>query len=72
MKIVMDFRKYDGVVGGVEQAVIQITKYIAMKRHQVIMLCKSNRFAEVKKIFENEPNIITIPLPVNTPDIINR
>jgi len=45
MKIVMDFRKYDGVVG-VEQAVIQITKYIAMKWHQVIMLCKRNRFAD--------------------------
>jgi len=66
MKIVMDFRKYDGVVGGVEQAVIQITKYIAMKRHQVVMLCKSNRLSEVKEIFENEPNIITLPLPVNT------
>nr|QNO53319.1 D-inositol-3-phosphate glycosyltransferase [Methanosarcinales archaeon ANME-1 ERB6] len=66
MKVVMDFRKYDGVVGGVEQAVIQITRYVTVNGHQVIMLCKSNRFAEVKKIFEHEPNIITIPLPVRT------
>ena len=46
MKVVMDFRKYDGVVGGVEQAVIQITKYVARKGHRVIMLCKRNRFAD--------------------------
>jgi glycosyltransferase involved in cell wall biosynthesis len=66
MKIVMDFRKFDGVAGGVEQAVIQITKYVAKKEHQVIMLCKGNRFSEVKKIFKNEPNVITIPLPAHT------
>ncbi len=28
MKIVMDFRKYDGVVGGVEQGVFQVIKYL--------------------------------------------
>ena len=66
MKIVMDFRKFDGAVGGVEQAAIQITKYVATKGHQVIMLCKGNRFSGVKEIFENDPNIITIPLPVHT------
>ena len=66
MKIVMDFRKFDGVVCGTEQAVIQIAKYVAMKGHQVIMLCKGNRFSEVKEIFENDPNIITIPLPVRS------
>lgn len=66
MKIVMVFRKFDGVVGGVEQAAIQITKYAATKGHQVIMLCKGNRFSEVKEIFENDLNIITIPLPVHT------
>jgi len=66
MKVVMDFRKYDGVVCGVEQAVIQITKYVARKGHRVIMLCKGNRFSEVKKMFENDPNIITIPLPVRS------
>lgn len=62
----MDFRKFDGVVGGVEQAAIQITKYAATKGHQVIILCKGNRFSEVKEIFENDLNIITIPLPVHT------
>ena len=52
MKIVMDFRKFDGVVGGVEQAVIQITRHAAKKGNQVIMPCKRNRFPEVKEIFE--------------------
>ena len=60
----MDFRKFHGVVGGVEQAVIQITRHTAKKGHQVIMLCKRNRFFEVKEIFENAPNVISIPLPV--------
>ena len=47
----MDFRKFDSAVGGVEQAAIQITKYVATKGHQVVMLCKGNRFSEVKKIY---------------------
>jgi len=66
MKIVMDFRKFDGVVGGVEQGVIQITKYAAAKGHRVVLLCKSNRLAEAKRIFESDPNVATRPLPVRS------
>ena len=66
MKIVMDFRKYDGVVGGVERGVIEITKYVATRGHQVILLCKENRFSEVGGLFENVPNITLIPLQVLT------
>ena len=32
MNIVMDFRNYDGVIGGVEQVVIQITRYAVSQR----------------------------------------
>ncbi len=64
MKIVMDFRKFDGVVGGVEKGVVRITEYVAGKGHQVIMLSKRNRISDVKKIFEGVPNITFIPLPV--------
>ncbi len=66
MKIVMDFRKFDGVVGGVERGVIEITKYVATQGHQVVLLCKENRFSEVENIFENVPNVILIPLRVLT------
>jgi hypothetical protein len=66
MKIVMDFRKFDGVIGGVERGVIEITKYVARHGHQVILLCKENKFSEVENIFENAPNITLIPLQVLT------
>ena len=66
MKIVMDFRKYDGVVGGSEQGVIQITKYVASHEHKVIMLCKERKLADVKRFFEGTPNISFIPLHVQT------
>lgn len=64
MKIVMDFRKFDGVVGGVEKGVIRITEYVAGKGHQVIMLSKRNKISDVKKLFEGVPNLTFIPLPV--------
>jgi len=66
MKIVMDFRKYDGVVGGVEQGVIQITNYVANHEHEVVMLCKENKLTDVKRFFEGTPNISFIPLQVQT------
>jgi glycosyltransferase involved in cell wall biosynthesis len=66
MKIVMDLRKFDGVIGGVERGVIEITKYVARHGHQVILLCKENKFSEVENIFENAPNITLIPLQVLT------
>lgn len=66
MKIVMDFRKYDGVVGGVEQGVIQITNYVANHEHKVVMLCKERKLADVKRFFEGTPNISFIPLHVQT------
>lgn len=66
MKVIMDFRKYDGVVGGAEQGVIQITNYIANNEHKVVMLCKEKKLADVKHIFKGTPNISFIPLQVNT------
>ena len=47
MKVVFDFRKYDGVIGGVEQGVIQITKYLTSIDHFVVILCKKNKTKEV-------------------------
>ncbi len=66
MKILMDFRKYDGVIGGVEQGVIQITKYITENNHTVVLLPKSSRLEEIKEIFHDTPNLKLIPLPVPT------
>lgn len=66
MKIVFDFRKYDGVVGGVEQGVIMITKFLTRIDNTVVVLCKNNRIEKVKKIFSEHQNIKIIPLPVTS------
>jgi len=66
MNIVMDFRKYDGVVGGVEQVVTQIISQIAPKGHTFILLSKQSRLDEVKDLFCDVPNIKHLPLPVES------
>ena len=66
MNIVMDFRKYDGIVGGVEQVVSQIISQIAPKGHTFILLSKQNRLDEVKDLFHDIPNIKHLPLPVQS------
>ncbi len=66
MNIVMDFRKYDGVVGGVEQGVIQIAKRVAQEGHKIILLSKSNRIGNAKEIFKDTENIKHVALPVKT------
>ena len=66
MKIVFDFRKYDGVVGGVEQGVIQITRYITSIEHSVVILCKRSRLEQVENVFKEHQNLKIIPLDVST------
>jgi glycosyltransferase involved in cell wall biosynthesis len=66
MKIVMDFRKYDGVVGGVEQGVVQITRYATAHGHPIVLLCKQNRYEEVKTLFQDKENLRIVPLDVST------
>ena len=66
MKVIFDFRKYDGVVGGVEQGVIQVTRYITSIGHSVVILCKRNQPEQVKKIFNEDQNLKIIPLDVNS------
>jgi glycosyltransferase involved in cell wall biosynthesis len=66
MKIVMDFRKYDGVVGGVEQGVFQITRYATAHGHWIILLCKRKRYEEVRRLFQDSKNLRIEPLDVAT------
>lgn len=71
MKVVMDFRKYDGVVGGVEQRVIQVTRSIMTHGHSVVLLCKRNKLDEVRRLFDENSSLKIVPLNVAT-HIINR
>jgi len=66
MKVIFDFRKYDGVVGGVEQGVIQIVKYITGIEHSVVILCKRNRIEGVKNIFTEGKHLSIIPMDVTS------
>jgi glycosyltransferase involved in cell wall biosynthesis len=66
MKVVVDFRKYDGVVGGVEQGAIQISKYLAKNNHNVILVCKKNMHDEVEEIFTAVDNLKIMALDVLT------
>ena len=66
LKIVMDFRKYDVVMAGVEIVVYNICKYLSDRGHKVVLLCRFNRIKEVKKIFSGLKNIKFISLPVKS------
>ena len=66
MKIVFDFRKYDGVIGGVEQGVIQTAKQITKIGCSVVILCKNNRLDQVNNLFSGDQNLTIIPLDVTS------
>ena len=70
MKLCMDFRKYDGVVGGAEQLIVQIVRHTSSKGHPVILLAKQNRLQEVESMFRGEKNVTCLPLPVTTHAIL--
>jgi glycosyltransferase involved in cell wall biosynthesis len=64
MKILIDFRKYDGVIGGVERGVIEITNYLNSQEHNVIMVYKASRNAAVEALFKDTSNLTLMPLKV--------
>jgi glycosyltransferase involved in cell wall biosynthesis len=66
MKIIMDFRKYDGVVGGVEQGAIQITRYMCGRGDQVILACKQNKCQEIKELLGDLNGLTVLPLTVRS------
>lgn len=66
MKVVIDFRKYDGVIGGVERGVIEISKHLGHAGHQVVLLPKASRLREVEGILAGVPNLTFVPLNVRS------
>ena len=72
MKLVIDFRKYDGVVGGVEQGAIQVTRYLCSRDHEVTLVCKLNRYREVQDIFGGTDNLNLVPVDVPTHEMSIR
>ncbi len=66
MRVLIDFRKYDGVVGGVERGVVEITRHLTSWSHEVLILCKANRLEEAERLFETTDGVDVLPLPVRT------
>lgn len=66
MNTLIDFRKYDGVVGGVERMVIEVTRYLASQGHSVTLLPKSTWADEVRGVFSGTPNVGILPLAVRS------
>jgi glycosyltransferase involved in cell wall biosynthesis len=66
MKIILDFRKYDGVIGGVERGVLEIVRYVAQQGHKIVILPKESRLQEVRGHFEGILNLKFIPLQVRS------
>ncbi|MFC1498419.1 glycosyltransferase family 4 protein [Verrucomicrobiota bacterium] len=69
MKIIMDFRKYDGVIGGVEQGALQITKHVARKGGEVLLACKEIRKNDVRHLFDSMDGITVVPIPISSHSI---
>ncbi|UCD05616.1 MAG: glycosyltransferase, partial [candidate division WOR-3 bacterium] len=66
MKIIMDFRKYDSVIGGVEQGAIQITRYVCERGEQVLLVCKERRLVQVEDLFGELDGLKIVTVPVQS------
>ena len=66
MKIIVDFRKYDGVIGGVEQGAIQLTRYMCRNDEQVVLVCKRKREEGVRHLFGEMAGLKIVPLDVQS------
>ena len=66
MKIIIDLRKYDGVVGGVEQGAIQVSRQVAAGGDEVLMVCKASRLDQLSEIMGDVDGLTLVPVEVET------
>lgn len=66
MKIILDFRKYDGVVGGVEQGAMQIAHNASGKGHEVVLVCKKRNLSGVAELMGERDGIKIVPVPARS------
>lgn len=72
MRIILDFRKFDGVIGGVEQGVLQISQHAAAQGHHVVLVVKQVRAAAVGDLVDASGNIEIVPARVKSHAISAR
>ncbi len=66
MKVMIDLRKYDGVIGGVEQGALQQMKFMLKKGHEVVCVCKLSRLDEVLSLLPESDALTLFPVDVKT------
>lgn len=66
MNILIDFRKYDGVVGGAERMVIEIARHLAAQGNRVTLLPKSKWADDVRGLVSTLPHARVLPLSVRS------
>jgi glycosyltransferase involved in cell wall biosynthesis len=66
VKIILDLRKYDGVVGGVEQGAIQVARQVAAGGDEVLMICKAGRRDQLDEIMRDVDGLTLVPVDVET------
>lgn len=66
MNLLIDFRKYDGVVGGVERMVIEVTQHLVAQGHAVILVPKAMWAEEVRGLLAEVPGLRIVPLDVRS------
>jgi len=66
MKIIIDFRKFDSVIGGVERGVIEISRHLGHAGHEIVLLPKASRVQEVEVLLAGVPNLTLTPLNVRS------
>jgi len=69
MKVVLDFRKYDGVVGGSEQVALQVLKYLTSHDNNVLLLCKKGRIHEVERMLAETKRLELLSLDTSTHNV---
>lgn len=66
MKLLIDFRKYDGVVGGVERMVIELVRHLAAQGHTVTVLPKAMWADEVRGLLPETSTVRIVPVRVRS------
>ncbi len=66
MKIILDLRKYDGVVGGVEQGALQIAKNMSSDGNECVLVCKQSREAEVRDLLGERDGLKIVTVDIDT------
>ena len=65
MKVILDLRKYDGVVGGVERGALEIATNATKRGHDILLVCKAVQEGELRELLKDSGPGRLETVPVN-------